>query len=93
MEELGRLVRVRDVEPLEGFRARLWFEDGTQRDVDLEPFLHGPVFEPIRRDMVLFRSMRVEEGTVAWENGADIDPDVLYYELRPAWMEELALTE
>ena len=93
MEHLGRLVRVRAVEPLEGFRVRLEFEDGTQKEMDLEPYLHGPIFEPIRRDMSVFRSVKVEEGTIAWENGADIDPDVLYYDLRPAWMEEPALAE
>jgi len=30
---------------------------------------------------------------MAWENGADIDPDVLYYDLTPAWMEEPALVK
>jgi len=33
----------------------------------------------------MFRSMYVEEGTIAWPNGADIDPDVLFYGLTPAW--------
>jgi hypothetical protein len=89
MERLGRLVRVRAVEPLEGFRVRLEFEDGTQKEIDLEPYLHGPIFEPIRSDPAVFRSVRVEGGTIAWANGADIDPDVLYYDLKPAWMEEL----
>ena len=93
MEHLGRLVRVRAVEPMGGFRVRLEFEDGTQKEIDLEPYLHGPVFEPIRRDMRVFRSVKVEEGTIAWENGADIDPDVLYYDLTPAWMEEPALAK
>jgi hypothetical protein len=93
MEHLGRLVRVRAVEPLEGFRVRLEFEDGTQKEIDLEPYLHGPIFEPIRRDMSVFRSVKVEEGTIAWENGVDIDPDVLYYGLTPAWMEEPTLAE
>jgi hypothetical protein len=73
--------------------VRLEFEDGTQKEMDLEPYLHGPVFEPIRRDMRVFRSVKVEEVTIAWENGADIDPDVLYYDLTPAWMEEPALAE
>ena len=85
---MKKLVRVREVTPLEGFRCRLVFEDGTQKVVNLRPYLHGPIFEPILNDMNLFRSVRVVEGTIGWENGADIDPDVLYYELKPAWMEE-----
>ncbi|MFB0535326.1 MAG: DUF2442 domain-containing protein [Anaerolineae bacterium] len=89
MEHLGHLVRVRVVEPLDGFRVRLEFEDGTQKELDLEPYLHGPIFEPIRSDPAVFRSVKVEGGTIAWDNGADIDPDVLYYDLKPAWMEEL----
>ena len=88
MKKLGPRVRVRSVKPLSGFTAHFAFSDGTERDVDLEVYLHGPVFEPIRNDMAVFRAMRVEGGTVAWQNGADIDPDVLYYEIKPAWMEE-----
>jgi hypothetical protein len=93
MKRLGRLVRVRAVEPLEEFRVRLEFEDDTQKEIDLEPYLHGPIFEPVRSDPATFRSMKVEGGTIAWDNGADIDPDVLYYGLTPAWMEEPALEE
>lgn len=66
----------------------LEFEDGTEKAVDLELYLRGPIFEPIRNDLALFRNVRIEGGTIAWPNGADIDPDVLYYDLRPAWMEE-----
>jgi hypothetical protein len=87
MERLGPLVRVRTVEPLEGFRLRLGFEDGTQKEVDLEPYLNGPIFEPVRNDPAMFRAVRIEGGTIAWDNGADMDPDVLYYGLKPAWME------
>ena len=87
MKRLGRLVRVRAAEPLEGFSVRLAFEDGTKKEVDLEPYLRGPIFEPIRKDSTVFRSLKVEGGTIAWDNGADIDPDVLYYNLTPAWME------
>ncbi len=65
------------------------FTDGTKKTVDLEPYLHGPIFEPIRNDPRVFASVKVDEraGTIAWDNGADIDPDVLYYGLKPAWME------
>ena len=88
MKQMGRLVRVRDVEPLDEFKVRIEFEDGTIKEIDLEPYLHGPIFEPIREDPVVFRSVKVEGGTIAWDNGADIDPDVLYYDLKPAWMEK-----
>lgn len=91
MKPLGHLVRARAVEPLEGFRVRVTFEDSTQRVIDLESYLHGPIFEAIRSDPAVFRSMKVEEGIIAWENGADIDPDVLYYGLTPSWMEQPAL--
>ena len=67
--------------------VRVTFTNGTQRDIDLTPYLQGPIFEPVRDDPVVFRSIKVEGGTIAWNNGADIDPDVLYYNLRPAWME------
>ena len=45
-----QLVRVLSAEPLEEFCVRLGFTDNTQRIVDLEPYLHGPIFEPIRDD-------------------------------------------
>ena len=89
MEQLGPRVRVCAVEPLRGFKVLITFDNGTQREINLEPYLHGPVFQPIRTDPDRFRSVKVAGGTIAWDNGADIDPDVLYYGLKPAWMEEI----
>ena len=85
---MKRMVRVRGVQPLEGWNVLLEFTDGTVKEVNLEVFLRGPIFEPIRNDLATFRSMKIEGGAIAWENGADIDPDVLYYGLQPAWMEQ-----
>jgi len=88
MEKLGPRVRVRAVEPRQGFKVLFTFDNGTQREIDLEPYLRGPIFEPLRKDPAKFRAMKIEGGTIAWDNGADIDPDVLYYNLKPAWSEE-----
>lgn len=87
---MPRPVRISGVEPLEGFRVRLQFTDDSCREVDLEPFLHGLVFERIRENRDVFRSVEVDRrlGTICWAGGADIDPDVLYKGLPPAWMEE-----
>jgi hypothetical protein len=86
---MSALIRIRAVTPLEGFSVRLEFTDGTQKDVDLEPYLHGPIFTPIRDDPLTFRAVHIDQeaGTIVWSNGADIDPDVLYRGLKPAWMD------
>ena len=86
---MGNMVRIRSAEPTEKFGVRLEFTDGTTKEVDLEPYLHGPIFDSIRSNPSVFRSLRVDQriGTIVWENGADIDPDVLYRGLKPAWME------
>lgn len=74
------MVRVSSVEPLHDFVVRLCFTNGTVRDLDLEPFMWGEVFEPLVNDIKLFRQVTVDEelGTIVWPNDADLDPDVLY---------------
>ncbi len=86
---MPRPVRIRAVAPVQDFRVRQEFTDDTTKDIDHDPYLRGPIFEPIRRDPHLFRSVKVDPraGTIVWENGADIDPDVLYKGLATAWME------
>ena len=87
---MSRPVRIRAVTALEDFKVRLEFTDNTTKEMDIEPYLHGPIFEPMRNDPRIFHSVKVDPrmGTIVWENGADIDPDVLYKGLTPAWMEE-----
>jgi len=88
-----KLVRIKSVKPLYDFVVHLEFTDKTERDVNLEPFLRGKIFEPIRDNIETFRSVKVDERmkTICWENGADIDPDVLYHNLKPVWQEEKEL--
>jgi hypothetical protein len=70
-------------------RVRIELTDGTLKTIDLEPYLRGPIFEPLRSDPTLFRSVTVDRelGTIVWPNGADIDPDVLIEGRQAAWME------
>ncbi len=73
------------VEVLRDRVVNLTFADGTQKIVDLEPFLRGPIFRDIRADAGEFARVRVDldSGTIVWPNGADLAPDVLY-EGRPS---------
>lgn len=86
------MVRIRGVETLGGFRVRLALTDGSSRDIDLGPYLNGPVFEAIRADPAAFRAVHVDEelGTIVWPNGADIDPDVLIHGRIPVSLETLS---
>ena len=74
-----RLVRIREAQPLAGYRVQLTLTDGRVVERDLAPLLVGPVFDEIRRDRARFREMRVEGGTLVWPNGADLCPDVLIW--------------
>lgn len=79
-------IRVQSVTPAAEYRVYVVFTNGEEREIDLTPYITtGPVFESIRSDPAIFSGMRVEGGTIAWPNGADIDPDVLYYNGTPPW--------
>jgi len=86
-------IEVQRVTPLEPFKAEVHFTDGSERVIDLEPYLHGKVFEPIHSSAAFFQSMSVADGRITWPNGADIDPDVLYLGLKPAWMVDVSMSD
>ena len=66
-----------------GFRIHVTFNDGTEASVDFEPWLEGPVFEPLKQPAT-FRKFFIDGGTVSWPNGADIAPETLYEAARSA---------
>ncbi len=86
---MSQLVRITAVEPLRDLVVRLDFTNGESREVDLAPYLQGPIFDDLVRDRDLFRRVAVDPRakTICWPNGADICPDVLYYGLTSAWRE------
>jgi hypothetical protein len=78
------MIRVKAAVPLHGHIVRVTFTNDEQRDIDVTRYIdHGGIFTPVYTDPDFFRQLRVELGTIAWPNGADIDPDVLYLGLPP----------
>jgi len=57
-------------------RVHLWFNNGSEGEVDLAKSLDGPIFVPLK-DVDCFRQFRLEGHTLAWENGADFAPEYL----------------
>jgi hypothetical protein len=84
------MMRVTAVRPLEVYRISVTFTDGTERAIDVERYLRGPIFDRVRRDRSFFEAVTVDEdlGIVIWPNGADIDSDVLCGSEEPAWATE-----
>jgi hypothetical protein len=74
-----RIHRVVDAHLLDRYVIRLVFQDGTERVIDFEPILLGPLFGPLR-DPELFGQFTLDElfGSIEWPTGADIDPTVLH---------------
>lgn len=70
---------VTDVSCMSGYKLLLTFRNGIKRIVDLEPYLDGEMFEPLR-NVEYFRTVTVNADidTIAWDNGADFAPEFLY---------------
>ena len=73
--------RITRAEVERGFVLKVWFSTGEVGLFDVEPYLEGPVFEPLK-DPAYFRQVTVDEvaGTICWPNGADFCPDVIHRE-------------
>ncbi len=81
------IIKVTDVQPLEGHRIRATFSDGAVKEIDLSEVLErGSVFALIRDRRDIFEQVRInpETQTVEWPDGVDLDPEVLYGRFEPA---------
>jgi hypothetical protein len=69
-----------EVIPQNNYQLYLKFDDGKQGIVDVSQLIaFTGVFQPLK-DLEYFKTVKVnpEWGTIYWDNGADLDPDVLY---------------
>lgn len=67
------------IEPCQGYRLRVEFNNGVSGEIDLSGELWGEMFAPLQ-DKVLFASawQDTDLKTVSWANGADMAPEYLY---------------
>jgi Protein of unknown function (DUF2442) len=71
---------ISSVQPLENYQLHLKFEDNQEGVVDISQLIEFTgIFAPLQ-DLTYFNQVKInpEWGTIYWENGADLDPDVLY---------------
>jgi len=68
------------VKALAGSQLWLTFEDGIEGVVDISQLIEfSGIFAPLQEAATLAQvQIHPELGTLCWQNGADLDPDVLY---------------
>jgi hypothetical protein len=75
--------RVNGVRHIKDYRLEIHFSDGTTAELDFRARVvgRGGVFEPLQ-NVDFFKQVAVDQeaGTLAWPNGVDLCPDVLYAE-------------
>lgn len=71
------LLDVITVEPLSDFKLKLKFENNEVRIFDMKPLLEKKPFT-ILKDWNLYKTVRVENGTIVWPGDIDIAPETLY---------------
>jgi hypothetical protein len=71
-----KILRITSVRYLGGHRLHLEFNNGLSGEVDLSSELNGPIFRALKNPDI-FASVKLEGGTVAWPNGADLAPEYL----------------
>lgn len=70
-------LEITKAEYLDGFRLRLFFNNGEVRIANLLTSIKGEVFEPLK-DIEFFKKFTVKFNTVEWENGADFATEYPY---------------
>ena len=69
--------RVRNVVPKDDYKLEITFTNGEIGIYDCAHLIDFGVFSEFK-DVLYFRRVRVEHGTVVWPNEQDICPDTLY---------------
>jgi len=72
-----KLVSVINAEYNSDFKILLKFDDGLSGIVELNNYLHGEVFTPLK-DLDYFKKFTLDSWTIGWDNGADFSPEFLY---------------
>jgi hypothetical protein len=68
---------VTDVKALDDYQLLLKFENNEEKIFDVTPYLEIGKFKELK-DKALFKTVRVSFDSIEWDNGLDLDPELLY---------------
>lgn len=73
------LPRAISVEPLDDFLLKIKFNNNEEKIFDVKKIFDIPCFSPLK-NIEFFKNVRIEYGSIAWDNDIDYCPDCLYEE-------------
>jgi hypothetical protein len=71
--------RIKTVAYKSPYKLILPFTNGEHKEFDFSPYLSYPVYQNLK-DESFCRKVKTGNGTVAWNDEIDFDPDTLYLE-------------
>lgn len=74
MKYLPEVIKAKHIN---GFVIATYFNDGTEKFIDVSQWFKGPVFNSLKNPM-FFPKFFIDGGTLAWPNGVDIAPEALF---------------
>lgn len=75
--------RAIDVKILPNYELLITFSNDEKRIFDVKPYLEFKPFEDLK-NVSIFSTVKIDGLSIAWCNGADICPDELYNNSKPA---------
>ena len=64
------------------YQFHLWFANGVEKLFSLQTYVDVPVYQKLRNEAFVNKAFCFN-GTVAWYNMIDFDPDTLFLESEP----------
>lgn len=80
------MIWVTDAKHLATYRVWVRYSDGTEGEIDLGELVLNdtrPIVTALR-DPAVFAALRVDNDTIAWNNGFDLAPEYLYARAKAA---------
>ena len=69
--------RVKEVVTLPNYLLNITFNNGENKVFDMKPYLNEGIFLELKNEEI-FKTAKVNFGTISWNNSADLCPDTFY---------------
>ena len=66
-----------DVQPEIDYILFITFQNGDKKRFDMKPYFNTGIFKELRNN-TMFNTVHVSFDTIAWDNEADLDTEVLF---------------